>query len=370
MKFSCDKNIIFSEISNAKDFISQKTADNQYSYVSLEIINDDLIIKTTDQKIGFYSSLKIDKSEEGLVLIKCDNFLEVLRNLPNCIINFENEKNILYIKPENSKIEIKLFVLLDSRLSFATIPNSEDFFNISQSVFTDMINSVIFAVSEDESKYNMTGVYLEQDDKSLTMVATDSRRLSYINKKLDYNIPEFDGIIIPTKFLNIIKKQSEIEGEFQICVKPTTLFIKNKNCIYFTNLIGEEFPAFRRVIPNALKNKCIVNKNRLEDAIKRSVTVIDDNKFKKIIINIAEDLMTICSVDTTSIGNAIEEIPCDYKGEPIKFGINYSYFLSPLKIINTENISLEFTSLPRPFIIKSVPEDDSFHLIMPMTVTD
>ena len=51
MKFSCDKNIIFSEISNAKDFISQKTADNQYSYVSLEIINDDLIIKNTDQKI-------------------------------------------------------------------------------------------------------------------------------------------------------------------------------------------------------------------------------------------------------------------------------------------------------------------------------
>ena len=368
MKFICNKETIFHEISNAKDFTSQKTAENQYTFVYLELSNNNLIIKTTDQKMGYYSIVNVSGEENGSLMVNCDKFLEILRTLPETNISFTLNKEFLLIKPDNSKININLITKNDLTLPFPTIPEDNSFFSVPQTVFTHMINSVIFAVSEDESKFNMTGVYFETEDNNLIMVGTDSRRLSCVEIKMTDKIPEFDGIIIPTKFLNILKKQSQEEGEFKVSVTSNTIFIKMSNCIYFSNLIKEEFPAYRRVIPVSLANKCIIEKDKFESALKRCATVIDDNKFKKVIIEINDNLLTLSTGDNTSVGNIKEEIDCEYSGEPTKVGMNYSYILSPFKVINSKNISIEFSAYPKPFIFRSVPESDTIHLIMPMDV--
>ena len=74
MKFICNKETIFHEISNAKDFTSQKTAENQYTFVYLELSNNNLIIKTTDQKMGYYSIVNVNGEENGSLMVNCDKF--------------------------------------------------------------------------------------------------------------------------------------------------------------------------------------------------------------------------------------------------------------------------------------------------------
>jgi DNA polymerase III subunit beta len=240
------------------------------------------------------------------------------------------------------------------------------FFRVPQKDLTEMINQVIFAASDDESKYAMNGALLEKNGNSLVMVATDGRRLSYICRKLDTEIPDFKKANIPSKFLNLVRKLSLCEGDFEIYVGENSISLRFGSCTISSNLIKNDFPAYKRVIPEKQSNVCIVNIDDLSDALKRGSLLVE-NKFKKIVIEFSENKMSIYSNESEN-GVGREEIECKYEGEPQKCAMNYTYLLSPLKVMDGKEARLEFSDPGRPFTLKSEPERDYLHVIMPMNL--
>ena len=366
MKFVCNKNNILKELSNALDFTSQRNTLAVYANVCLILEGNNLTLKATDQKMSYVSELTVDGLEDGSTTVVCDKFLNIIKNLPDSNIVFEDSEDKIQISPEGTSIEFKLRTIEASAFPSLVFGDESGYFRISQKDFTDMIGQVIFAVSDDESKYAMNGALLEKDGTGLIMVGTDGRRLSYINRQIGTEIPDFPKATIPSRFLNLIKKLSVGEGDFEINVGNNSISLRFGSCTISSSLIKNDFPAYRRVIPENQSKVCIVNINTFSDALKR-VSLLVENKFKKIILEFNENKMTVYC-DESDIGAGREEIECRYEGEPQRCAMNYTYLLSPLKVMDGEEARIEFSEPGRPFTLKSEPERDYLHVIMPMNL--
>lgn len=366
MKFVCQKSVILKEISNALDFTSQRNTLAVYANVCLILNGNNLTVKATDQKMSYVSEMTVEGLENGSTTVVCDKFLNIIKNLPETDILFDESDEKIKIKPQTMAIEFKLRTIEASAFPSLNFADEAGYFKIAQKDFTDMINQVIFAVSDDESKYAMNGALMEKDGNSLIMVGTDGRRLSYIKRQIDAEIPEFPKATIPSRFLNLIKKISVGEGEFEINVGANSISLRFGSCTISSSLIKNDFPSYRRVIPENQSKVCIVNNAKLSDALKR-ISLLVENKYKKIILEFDQNKLTVYC-DESDVGAGREEIECQYEGESQRCAMNYTYLLSPLKVMDGEEARIEFSEPGRPFTVKSEPARDYLHVIMPMNL--
>ena len=365
MRFICDKSVIVKEISIAQEIISSRNALSILSNVLLEAENDALVIKATDLKVGFETRIPAVVEISGSTTVFCDKFLGILRSLPEGEITFEQSENErLSIKPLNKKIVFELNCISSEKFPELQGISEESYFEISQDIFNNMISQTIFSISVDEARYFMNGVYMEKNESSLLMVATDGRRLSYIAVDPDMNMQDFNGIIIPPKILNLIKKLSSGEGNLSLAVTEKTIFVKFDNQKISSTLIEGQFPNFNRVIPESQDFNVIIERAAISEALKR-VSLLAEQKSKRIYLTFSDGNLNLKS-EESEIGMADENIPCDYSGDEIKLAVNYMYLMDPLKVIKEDNLLLQFTESNRAVTMKCEPEGDYFHIIMPM----
>lgn len=365
MNFSCEKEAILKEISIAQEIISSKSSLSILSNVLLETRDNILVIKATDLKVSFETQIQVETKVPGSITVFCDKFLGILRSLPEGEIDFEIQEDVLlYIRPVFQKIDFKLRSIPSDKYPEIKEISEETYFDFPQKELMDMISKTLFAVSNDETRYFMNGVYFEKVDDKLIMVGTDGRRLSYIEKEVNLQLENLKGIIIPPKILTLIKKLSTGEGTISLAIGDNNLFIRFNKHKISSNLIDAQFPNYQRVIPEIQEHKLIVNKESLHTALKR-VSLLVEEKSRRILLTIQPGNLVVSSSEG-DIGTAKEEMPCQYEGPEMKITANYLYLIEPLKEMPEENVSLEFTEEDKAMTIRPIPEKDYFHIIMPM----
>jgi DNA polymerase-3 subunit beta len=363
MKFTCEREVILKEISIAQDIISSRNALSILSNVLLIAEGDSLLIKATDLKVSFESKIAVDVADEGTTTLFCDKLLGILRSLPPGDIEFESSENEQFvISPVFKSIDFRIKSISAEKYPEIQTAPEESYFSISQTELIEMIGQTVFAVSDDETRYFMNGVFLEKNDQELIMVATDGRRLSYISKKLD-NIPEFAGVIIPPKILNLVMKLASREGNLQIAITDKHVFIEFDQQKLSSALIEGQFPNYRRVIPDQQEQSFKVNRNELLDALKRVSLMVE--KSRRIYMKIADQSLTLNS-EESEIGVAREELPCSFSGPETTIALNFQYLSDPLRVIEGDEVQVEFSEVNRAISILPIPEKDYFHIVMPM----
>ncbi|MCQ2603543.1 MAG: DNA polymerase III subunit beta [Spirochaetia bacterium] len=364
MKFICNKNSILNEISIAQGIISSRNTMSILSNVLLEVFDGNLYIKATDLKIGYETSIPVAVEEEGSTTVYCDKFSGVIKTFPDGDIKFTLKDDKLVIESENGDSKAQLKVIGADKYPELCKIEDEKYFEISQKDFIEMINNTSFAVSSDETKYFMNGIFFEKGEGCIKMVATDGRRLSLIKKDISLDGIDFKSIIIPVKVLQLIKKLSSGEGNFKIAISDKCFFAKfDKNKIYST-LIEGNFPNYQRVIPDNPKFTAILNRNSFMMALTR-VSIFAEQKAKKIFFDFSEDNLVISS-EETDIGTATVKVPCEYKGDDMKIAVNYVHFMDPLKVISENDVAIRFSEANRAMTLNSVPENEFLHIMMPM----
>jgi DNA polymerase-3 subunit beta len=364
MRFSCNKNIILKEISVAQEIIASRNALSILSNVLLEVEGDALTIKATDLKVSFETRIPVVVETPGNTTVFCDKLLGILRTLPDGDVHFVQDDGDRLAITNGDNINFQLHSI--SADKFPEIPETEEtaFFSLPQKDFISMIGQTIFAISDDETRYFMNGVFMEKGEDRLIMVATDGRRLSYIFNTPEGEVPEFDGIIIPPKVLNLIRKLASGEGELRLAVADKILFVKFDNQKVTSTLIDGQFPNYSRVIPENQEYEVQVDRAELIDALRR-VSLLADLKSKRVFLSVSGDKITLKS-DESEIGEAEENISCRYEGPDAEFALNYAYLSDPLKVIEEDEISLKFTEKNKAITMVSVPESTYFHIVMPM----
>ena len=364
MKFTCEKNAILHEISIAHEIISSRNTITILSNVLLEADNNTLIIRATDLKVGFETKIPVDVAVPGVTTVFCDKFLGILRSLPDGEVEFELLENKLFIRPLFKKIDFQLKSISSEKFPELQETQSENYFEFPQAELIEMISQTIFSISDDETRYFMNGVYLEHQEGKLVMVATDGRRLSFISKSIDTPIKEFQGIIIPPKILNLVKKLSSGEGNLSLAITDKNLFIQFDNQKISSNLIEGQFPNYNRVIPEKQDYQIIVNRGEFIEALKR-VSLLVEQSSRRIYLMVEGDTMVLQS-EESEIGIAKEEISCQFEGPDTSIALNYLYLTDPLKGMSDNEVSIQFTESNKAISIVPVPEKDYFHIVMPM----
>lgn len=226
-----------------------------------------------------------------------------------------------------------------------------------------MIGQTIFAVSDDETRYFMNGVYLENIEGQLVMVATDGRRLSYIGRTVGSQIPEFNGVIVPPKILNLVRKLASGEGTVQLAVAEKNIFVHFDSQRISSALIEGQFPNYQRVIPKEQEYDLLVKRDELQEALKRVSLLVE--KSRRIYLTVKEDAIMLRS-DESEIGQATEEISSEYSGPEMTLALNFTYLAEPLRVVDSEDIRMHFTEANKAITINPEPESDYFHIVMPM----
>ncbi|NLA97778.1 MAG: DNA polymerase III subunit beta [Spirochaetales bacterium] len=364
MKFVCSKEAILTEIIYSMDFTSQRNSLSITSNVYLETYNDTLVIRATDQKLGFSTHIAVQTLQEGKTTVFCEKLLNILRSLPDTNVEFNVEDGMFTIKPVSQNIDFKLRTITpDEFPALETAPEGQ-YFTVPQKAFSVMANQTIFAISEDETRYFLCGLYLERNASGMNMVATDGRRLSIVERTFEENLPMFTPVIIAPKFFTELKKLSTDEGMLELCITEQLLFAKIAQRTFYTTLIKGQYPNYRRVIPDTQNYSCTMRIQDMLDALKR-VSLLVENKAKRIFLDISEAGVLLTS-DESEVGEAKEIIPCQYEGPESKVSLNYTYLLNPLKAMEGEYFSINFTEPTKAMTVKPESNRDYYHIIMPM----
>ncbi|WP_407426560.1 DNA polymerase III subunit beta, partial [Treponema sp.] len=298
----------------------------------------------------------------------CDKFMSILSGLPEGEIEFflQDKENLIsaVIRHTTKKIKYQLNCTSQDKFPEIAVAEKVSFFELPSKELKSMITQTSFAVSDDETRYFMNGVYFEKKEDRLVLVATDGRRLAYAEKPVLSGVQDFPAAIVHPKILNIVAKHSSDEGQISVAIVDKMIFFKFANYELSATLIDGQYPNYSRVIPENQTHNFKVLKTEFVDALKRISIMLD--KTGRIIFNLNPGVLTITS-KSTDLGDAKEEIPCQYDGEEVLISMNYKHIDAPLKVMNSEYITFEFTEIMRAVTLRPEPAADFFNILMPMS---
>lgn len=352
MKFTISKNIIENIISSMQPFLNKKDSSAITSHIYLEVLNANLIIKSTDYEMGCTANVSdIKDIIDGKATVNGSNFLNIIRRLKDDDIVFEVSDNNLNIKQKRSSFKLPMYDA-NEYPSFVNLDNLKSL-NINTINLINSIKKITPSIDNNNPKFELNGALIDIKSQKINFVATDTRRLAVSNLENISN--EQTQLIIPKKA--IVEIQKLFLDEATIKYDETNLVISNNNYTFFTKLINGKFPDYERIIPNSLKYNFSLSKSLLIESIKL-VTSIES----KIKITFSPDNIIFESLDDDSESKT--QIDCVLSiPESFYIAVNSKYILDFLSSTNSENINVGFNESNLPFYL----EDNNFiTIVMPI----
>jgi DNA polymerase-3 subunit beta len=343
--------------------------------VLIEAQDSEIVITATDLEIGLKGRHPAEIIKPGRATLSAKKIYEVVKELPESEVSLRVKENH-WVEIKSGKSTFNIMGI--SAESFPSLPSYEEgaFISVETEVLKEMVEKTIFAVSADESRYNLTGVFFTRKEsdsqKEVRMVATDGYRLSLIDRALGEEVKGLEsGILLPKKGLVEMNKILEEGGKeavktIGISLKGNNFILKKDPVVLIMRLLDAEFPDYRQVIPNAPKRKVSMKRNQIQDSLRR-VSILSSEKTRGVKFQFSQDFLELSSYNP-EFGEAKEELSVEYSGENILVGFNARFVLEVLNNLKSEGVIFEIEDNVSPAIIR--PADDERHtcVIMPMRI--
>jgi DNA polymerase-3 subunit beta len=335
----------------------------------VKVENNRIELIATDLEVTAKVVMSADVSENGSFCLNTKNIFDIVRELPdgNIEMQINQDKNLLELNCKN--INYSLLITPSDEYPQVNFENSGNPFQLQSSEIGKIIAKTSHAISNDETRINLNGIYLQELDSKLRSVAIDGHRLALLdihNFNSD-NSSLKDGVIIPKKGITEIKKiaDSYPDSKLTISLDESFLYL-SANDEYFLSvrLIAREYPKYQTVIPAKTAFSMTVDKESLLNAVKR-IKILSNEKTNGIKLGVNQNTLTI-SANHPSLGHAKEEINISYSGEDIEIGFNAKYMIESLSVLENEEIIFEFNNELSPVICRSETEPDFLGIIMPL----
>ncbi|MCT4594655.1 MAG: DNA polymerase III subunit beta [Anaeromicrobium sp.] len=367
MKFICSQKVLASGIGTVQKAISSKSNLPILKGILLEAYDDKLKLVGTDLEIGIENYIDAEIIKEGSLVLSARILGDIVRKLPDDNIEIEvHDNNKTIIRCRNSEFTL----LAQNSEDFPDLPEvEEDYgYTISQDLLKNMIRQTVFATAIDETRPILMGVLMKLEPETINMVALDGYRLALREATIK---SEFEGkAVIPAKTLNEINRLlSEEDGqEVRIYITDKHILFNMNNTKVVSRLLEGEFINYKQIIPTDYKSRLTVNTKDLLNSIERASLLAKEGKNNLVKLSIRDEELTITS--NAEIGNVLENVSIDLEGKDLDIGFNSKYFIDALKIIDSEQIQLEFTTNVSPCIIKPTDNENYTYLILPVRIVE
>jgi len=365
MKFKLNKNDILKTLQNVQSAISSKNTLPILSNILLEAQKNNIKITATDLDIGISSKADIKPEIEGAITIPAKKIFDIIKELPedNPITISTKKNNVVTI--ESGKILFKIIGLPKEEFPQPPTLKNKDTITLPQKFLKNIIQMTVFAVSKDETRYVLNGVLCVIKNNTISLIATDGRRLAVIEKKLPNKTTNEQKVIIPTKTIQELSRLLEEEGEAEIAFGENQILFNFGNTTIISRLIEGEFPNYEQVIPKETKEKIVVAKKDLLAAAKRA-SILTNQDSMAIRIDVSKGKMAV-SKNTPYMGEVKEELGVAYKGKELSVGFNPNYIIEVLKNIDSKEVGLELAGNDKPGVIRIGGE--YVYVLLPMQIT-
>ncbi len=366
MKFKAEQKALLEAVANLQSLTERKTTKPVLSCLLIEAKSEKISLTATDLEIGAEIEIPAVVETQGQLAVPSKSLHDILRELSSSrTVEFEGLENFwLYLEAGKSKFRLASLNAED----FPLLPKREGKgpFFIKASTWVRMLEKVSFAMSRDETRFNLNGVYLhgQKDSGLLKAVATDGHRLAYFEEGLQFPF-DYSGIV-PRKGVSEIARFCERvgEGPVEVYLGERTLDLLSPGYRLFIRLVKGEFPHYEQVIPKEHDKQATVEKNALEGALRRVVLLANERSFG---VKFAFSTGNLeLSTQSAEKGEGKEELSSDYRGEFFQIGFNARYFLDVLQVMEGDRVDLHLKDPLYPCLLTSARDPGWKAVLMPM----
>ena len=362
MKFIVSSSVLLKQLQQISGVINANTVLPILEDFLFEVEKNKLTVLATDLETVMKVQLEVESKESGRVCIPAKILMDSLKNISEQPLTFNIDKNFaVEITTDNGKYK----VMGENPDNFPKEPVADDTtsFSLTSSALVTAINKTLFAVSNDDLRPAMTGVFFEMDKKGLQFVATDAHRLVRFKRK-DASSPKTDSMIVPKKPLNLLKSAlPDNADELTINYNSNHLFVIHGTTQLSCRLIDARFPDYKVVIPADNPYKLTVNRSDFQSALRR-VSVFSNKSTNQVVLNISGSELQLAAQDVDFSFEGTERMKCQYDGEDLQIAFNARFLIEMLNATDSDEVRIELSTSTKAGIIKPVEQDSEEELLM------
>ena len=371
MKIVCYKDTILKALNSVIKGVASKTTNPILEGILIQTNENQVKLTTYDMELGIEYIIDSDVKEQGSTVVNAIMFSEIIRKLPDSEIYITlNSNNLLEIECEGALYKLTTM----NPDEFPELPKIEieNSIDLEQNMLKNMIRKTIFAVSTEENRPIFTGCLFEVENNKLNVVAVDGYRLALKTNILNSAANNFHAVI-PGKTLNEINKIIlDSFDTIKIGISKNQALFEMENCKIVTRLLDGEFLNYNNAIPAQWETRIRVNKNNIQNCFERIILISSSSieKEKKYPVKISIEIGKVVISCTNQTGDAKEEIYVATEGKNLEVGFNPRYFLDALKVIEDEEVYIEFGTNISPCIIRPVESEEYKYMILPIRMKE
>jgi DNA polymerase-3 subunit beta len=293
----------------------------------------------------------------------------IVRELNNLELDLDvDEKHVCAIRSGSSFYKINGL----SADEFPPLPKfkEEKKVVLPQTTVKTMMKKTSFAISTDESRYVLNGIFISLKDHKMTMVATDGRRLSLVDEEIDVSEQSQGEFIMPAKAVNELNRLLQEKGEIEVRYAENQAAFnlkdeKGSSVLIITKLIEGNYPNYRQVIPSETKERVTLPREEFMHALRRA-EIMTSEKSNSVKLSFTKNKLEI-TANSPEVGEAKETLAINYKGPDIAIAFNPKYVIDPLNALPNDEIFLELIDELSPGVLKI--NGPFLYVVMPMRLT-
>jgi len=375
MDFKVNSSDLLKAISHIHGIVEMRHTLPILSNIIITAKDDNLILSSTNLDIFCSDQINAEVLSTGEISVSASTFYEIIKRLPNgsdLHATLDEENSSLVLKCGRSKFNLTTMKTDDFPIITDSDLNTR--FVLSATELMRMIDKTKFAISNEETRYYLNGVFFHKTQKNsidiLRSVATDGHRLAQYDIPLPHGAEEITGLIIPKKtILELRRVLDDAKGDVNISLNDSKIKFSFNELTIISKVIDGTFPDYTKVIPKNNDKVFITNNNELKLAIDRvsAVSINEEIKSKAIKLLIESNKLFL-SVESLSKGSANEEVDIDYDKEKVEIGFNSRYLIDICNEIDGEEVIIHILDSISPAIILDKSDENLFFVLMPMRI--
>ena len=372
MKVTMERTALLKALGHVHRVVERRNTIPILANVLIEAENDRLSLKSTDLEIEATESVPADIGQSGATTVAAHVLFEIVRKLPDgaqVSIETSGQAGQMTLRSGRSRFQLQSLPASDfPDLTAGEFPHK---FDLPAAELKRLIDSTQFAISTEETRYYLNGIYLHAIDVGgapmLRAVATDGHRLARVESAAPKGAAGMPGVIVPRKAVGEIQKLLEdLTLDVKVEISLTKARFQFGDVILTTKLIDGTFPDYARVIPANNDKRLVVDRDVFRNAVDR-VSTLSSERGRAIKLSLA-DHKVVLSVNNPDSGSANDEIEADYDSAPIEIGFNARYLLDILGQLQSDTALVKMSDAGSPTILQDRDGAAALYVLMPLRV--
>lgn len=332
--------------------------------VLLQVRDGRLSLTGSDLEVELVASVVVEQVEDAEATVPARKLLDICRALP--------EQGTMRMRSEGQRMVIRSGA---SRFSLATLP-AEDFpatedieftreFTLTQGLLKRLVDRTHFCMAHQDVRYFLNGLLLEIRDRAVRAVATDGHRLALCEADTDVPSETVEQVIVPRKGVaELLRLLEEGEEEVECRLAANVIQLRVGDTKMTSKLVDGRFPDYERVIPEGGTNLLVVDRQTMRRALLRAA-ILSSEKFKGVRLIVKPEGLRIIAHNPEQ-EEAEEQVPADYRGEPLEIGFNVSYLIDAVSALSGEQVQIWLRDGDSSCLLREEGDEGCRYVVMPM----